>query len=584
MKKLILILLIPFISHVFLLAQTGNGTIGNPYTGTISGTLTWYADNYPNGIIYAQNITIASGASLTISPGQYNGCHLQFAHATTLTINSGGSFTINPQTSVTVDNIVNNGSLTLESYPNESGVASLYHSNYSGAGTTVTRLYLSGGTTAEGNYKWHYISVPVNNVSATSFSTLDLAQYIENLVVNEENESGWVAYDGYRYSTELITGPTFSTLELGKGYNYYSASGSTFSLSGNLNVQGIEVPVTCGTGYPNSQGFNLLGNPFASCIDWDYIIANHTPISVNNAIYFTVNGKVAAYVGGIGIDGGTGTIPPLQGFFVHTTANSDVYMPPEARTHNLDQYRYKKGTKETTEKKDTFSFVRIQLKNSIDSTDLVVRFSKNASPVYDKELDAYKFSKNAGDINIWSTIDDIDYSINAIPFPESKVDVALGIKVVKGGTYKLCSNELKRLDNYSITLRDLSTNTSIDLKKGEIFTFEAPAGITENRFILSIANQTTDIPVITTNKRKFHIYASYGSLNILSLSDEYGNLPCSVTVYELTGRKIFQVNNLEWNGNGDLKQFAVDPAENGLLIVEVRAGNKKYVEKIKFNR
>ena len=240
--------------------------------------------------------------------------------------------------------------------------------------------------------------------------------------------------------------------------------------------------------------------------------------------------------------------------------------------------------KETTEKKDTVSFVRIQLKNSIDSTDLVVRFSKNASPVYDKELDAYKFSKNAGDINIWSTIDDIDYSINAIPFPESKVDVALGIKVVKGGTYKLCSNELKRLDNYSITLRDLSTNTSIDLKKGEIFTFEAPAGITENRFILSIANQTTDIPVITTNKRKFHIYASYGSLNILSLSDEYGNLPCSVTVYELTGRKIFQVNNLEWNGNGDLKQFAVDPAENGLLIVEVRAGNKKYVEKIKFNR
>jgi len=393
MKKLILILLIPFISHVFLLAQTGNGTIGNPYTGTISGTLTWYADNYPNGIIYAQNITIASGASLTISPGQYNGCHLQFAHATTLTINSGGSFTINPQTSVTVDNIVNNGSLTLESYPNESGVASLYHSNYSGAGTTVTRLYLSGGTTAEGNYKWHYISVPVNNVSATSFSTLDLAQYIENLVVNEENESGWVAYDGYRYSTELITGPTFSTLELGKGYNYYSASGSTFSLSGNLNIQGIEVPVTCGTGYPNSQGFNLLGNPFASCIDWDYIIANHTPTSVNNAVYFTVNGKVAAYVGGIGIDGGTGTIPPLQGFFVHTTANSDVYMPPEARTHNLDQYRYKKGTKETTEKKDTVSFVRIQLKNSIDSTDLVVRFSKNASPVYDKELDALSSAK-----------------------------------------------------------------------------------------------------------------------------------------------------------------------------------------------
>jgi hypothetical protein len=148
----------------------------------------------------------------------------------------------------------------------------------------------------------------------------------------------------------------------------------------------------------------------------------------------------------------------------------------------------------------------------------------------------------------------------------------------------LCSNELKRLDNYSITLKDLTTNTSIDLKKGEDFTFEAPAGITENRFILSIAHLTTDIPVVTTNKRKFSIYASYGSLNVLSLSDEYGNLPGSVTVYDLTGRKVFQVNNLEWNGKGDLKQFAVDPAEKGLFIVEVRAGNKKYVEKVKINR
>lgn len=587
MKKVILVLLIPFLSHVFLCAQTGNGTINSPYTGTISGTLTWYPDTYPNDIIYAQSITIASGGSLTISPGQDNGGHLQFTggpSTSKLTINAGGSFTINPQTSVTLNTIENNGTLTLESYPNESGVASLRHTNYSGTGTTITRLYLSGGITTEGNFKWHYISVPVNNVSATAFSTLNLAQYIESLVINEENESGWVAYDGYQYSTESNIGTTFSTLELGKGYNYYSASGSTFTITGNLNVLGVEVPVTCGTGYPEYQGFNLLGNPFASCINWDYIIDYYTPSSVNNAIYFTINDKVAAYVGGIGVDGGTGTIPPMQGFFVHATANSDVYMPPEARTHNLDQFRYKKGTEETIEKKDTVSFVRIQLQNLIDSTDLVVRFNHNATPVFDKELDAYKFSKSAGDISIWTTIGDIDYSINAIPFPESKVDVALGMNVTKGGTYKLCSNELKRLDNYSITLKDLTTNTSIDLKKGEDFTFEAPAGITENRFILSIANLTTDIPVVTTNKRKFSIYASYGSLNVLSLSDEYGNLPGSVTVYDLTGRKVFQVNNLEWNGKGDLKQFAVDPAEKGLFIVEVRAGNKKYVEKVKINR
>lgn len=585
MKKLILVLLINLSLHGLLIAQlSGNGTSGSPYTGTLSGPLVLYPDTYPNAIIYAANITIASGGSLAISPGPYNGGHLQFTGTTTLTINSGGSFTINPQTSVTVHRITNNGTLTLESYPNESGVASLLHRIYSGTGSTITRIYLSGGTTSEGNFKWHYISVPVNNVNATLFSTLDLAQYLENLVVNDENESGWVAYDGYHYSTESNIGTTFSTLELGKGYDYYSASGSTFALSGNLNISDVDIPVTCGTGYPEYQGFNLLGNPFASCIDWQYIITNYTPASVNNAIYFTLNGKVAAYVSGIGVDGGTGTIPPLQGFFVHTTANSSVYLPADARTHNLDQYRYKKGTEETIEKKDTISFVRIQLQNSIDSTDLVVRFNHNASPVFDKELDAYKFSKNASDISVWTTIGDIDYSINAIPFPESKVEVSMGLNVTKGGTYKLCSNELKRLDNYSITLKDLSTNNIIDLKKGEEILFDSPAGVNENRFILSIANLTTDIPAITKPERKFSIYSSHGTLNILSLSDEFGSLPGSVTIYDLTGRKVLQVHNLLWDGNGDLKQFAVNPAEKGMFIVEVKAGNKKYVEKVNINR
>lgn len=586
MKKLILVLLITVSSHGFLFAQlSGTGTSSaDPITGTLNTSLVWYPDTYPNDIIYAGNITIASGGSLTISPGLYNGGHLQFTGTTALTINTGGSFTINPQTSVTVHRITNNGTLTLESYPNESGVASLLHRLYSGTGSTITRIYLSGGTTFEGNFKWHYISVPVNNVNATLFSTLDLAQYIENLVVDDENESGWVAYDGYHYSTESNIGTTFSTLELGKGYDYYSASGSTFALSGNLNISDVDIPVTCGTGYPEYQGFNLLGNPFASCIDWQYIITNYTPASVNNAIYFTINDKVASFVGGIGVDGGTGTIPPFQGFFVHATANSSVYLPADARIHNLDQYRYKKGTDESNEKKDTISFVRIQLQNSIDSTDLVVRFNHNASPVFDKELDAYKFSKNSGDLSIWTTIGDIDYSINGIPFPECKIEVPMGLNVTKGGTYKLCSNELKRLDNYSITLRDLTTNNIIDLKKGEEITFEAPVGITENRFILSIANLTTDIPAITTPERKFSIYSSHGTLNILSLTDEFGNLPGSVTIYDLTGRKVMQAHNLEWNGNGDLKQFAVNPAEKGMFIVEVKAGNKKYVEKVNINR
>ena len=245
---------------------------------------------------------------------------------------------------MTVPRIINNGTIRLESDVNEAGAASLLHRQYqtSGGGVFQTRLFLRGGTTTGGNYIWHYISAPTSGVNATLFTTQNLAQYIESLVTGADNYPGWVAYDGYQYSSQNIIGNTFSVLELGKGYNYYSASNSTFTISGSINISDIVVPVTSGTGYPGYQGFNLIGNPFGSSIDWDYVISNYPPASVDNAIYFTSNGGIASYVGGIGDNGGTQYIPPMQGFFVKANSNSTVSLPSAARTHEINQMRFKK--------------------------------------------------------------------------------------------------------------------------------------------------------------------------------------------------------------------------------------------------
>ncbi|MBK7480370.1 MAG: T9SS type A sorting domain-containing protein [Bacteroidales bacterium] len=214
----------------------------------------------------------------------------------------------------------------------------------------------------------------------------------------------------------------------------------------------------------------------------------------------------------------------------------------------------------------------------------MVRFNKKASIAFDPAPDAYEFSKTAGDINLWSIFNDIDYSINGLPFPESKIEIPLGINNVKTGILILSASEIRLLDNYSVNLKDIKTNTTIDLKKGERFTFNADAGITENRFILSIANLTTDVPEIVIPEKKFKIYSSFGSINIVSLTDEYGSIPGSVTIYDLTGRKILQKNNLEWNGKGDLNQIVMNSAEKGLFIIELKSGNKKHIEKVNISR
>lgn len=580
MKRIIIVLLSIVWSLNLVSAQTGDGSDGNPYTGTLTEDRIWYPDSYAGGIIYARDITIPSGLTLTISPGTYNGGLVQFG-TTSLTINAGGTFIINPQTNVTVRTITNNGTMRLESYQNEPGVASLIHRIYSGTGVVETELYLSGGTTPESDYKWHYISVPVNNVSVGTFPTINLAQYIESLVTGADNYPGWVAYDGYQYSSCTITGPTFSVLALGAGYNYYSAAGATYTLTGALNIMDMDVPVTCGTGHPDYQGYNLLGNPFASCLDWDYIIKQFRPFYVNDAIYYTNNGSIASYVAGTGSDGGSGTIPPLQGFFVKATANSTVTLPYEARTHNLDQQRYKKkSTGESSSSSDTISFVRLQLKNAPDSADLVVRFNSKATPEADKKFDAYEFSKTAGAVNIWSTSGNVAYSINGLPFPESAVSVPVGMNIKTAGKYKFCSNELKNLDQYSIILKDLSTNKTADLKKGEFIEFDAPEGMTEDRFIIVITKSATSVMDYPSTENEFKIYFSAGLINIMPLSDEYDNALGSVAIYDLTGSKVFQQNNIDWQGSGVLKQFTPQPSWSGIYMVEVKAGSRKFVKKI----
>lgn len=579
MKKLVPVISMMLFFSTLVYSQDGDGTQSNPYRGSITSPVTW--DNPSE--IYATNLTIQSGGSLTISPGLYDGTFLNMAGGN-LTIQSGGTFTLNPNTAATISYITNNGSLILESNSNEAGVASLIHNGYSGSGTSQLKLYISGGTTPGGVYIWHYIAVPINGIAATSFGSLDLAQYIESLATSTSNSEGWVAYDGYQYSSDSYLPNTFSTLELGKGYNYYSASGTTFTLSGQINFGSVTKNLTCDA-ISSNEGFQLLGNPFSSCIDWDLLVNNGQLTGVNNAIYFTQKGRFASYVSGIGSNGGTGFIPPLQGFFIKASStNGSVTMSPATRTHQFDQLRYKKADETFYTSSDTISYVRIKLENSVDSTDIVVRFNKKASIAFDPALDAYEFSKTARGINLWSTFNDIDYSINGLPFPESKIEIPLGLNIVETGTLILSASEIRLLDNYSVNLKDIKTNTTIDLKKGERFTFNADAGITENRFVLSITNLTTDVPEIDIPEKKFKIYSSFGTINIISLTDEYGSVPGSIIIYDLTGRKILQMNNLEWNGKGDFKQFAMNSAEKGLFIIELKSGNKRYIEKVNINR
>ncbi|MBP8959674.1 MAG: right-handed parallel beta-helix repeat-containing protein, partial [Bacteroidales bacterium] len=324
---------------------------------------------------------------------------------------NNGSTIFSPGAKGTINDITNNGTFRLES--DETGIASLILDSYSGNDAEY-ELYLSGGgSEALDDYKWHYISSPVTSLSTEIFTTVtwDLAQYVESKPFLSLLQ-GWVAFDGYVYSTGLSDGPTFNTLIPGKGYNFWDDKDNTFVFSGTPNTSGITIPLEY-TEIPSMHGFNLLGNPYSSGLNWDDIVNevyNPYPANTSKGLYFTRNNEQCSYIGGVGNPSDvTGIIPPMQGFFIKTysTGNS-ITIPAESRTHDNIHARYKGQT--------AIPLIRIKLnEDPFYHDETVVRFDVNAKTTCDYDFDAVKMFASETKTYIYSTMEGVNYAINGQP-------------------------------------------------------------------------------------------------------------------------------------------------------------------------
>lgn len=173
---------------------------------TTASSIDWSTENNWEGGLptSARDVIIPAGASYypVESPGP------------DYTIGSGKQMIIEAGAKATINNLTNNGILKLNHSITDFGSLILNSYTRGTGGSEEIELYLSGGgSELNEDYKWHYISSPVVSLSTDVFTgvTKNLAQYIESRPGFSLIE-GWVAYDGYVYTTGRTDGPTFSSL------------------------------------------------------------------------------------------------------------------------------------------------------------------------------------------------------------------------------------------------------------------------------------------------------------------------------------------------------------------------------------
>jgi hypothetical protein len=541
-------------SSGYTIIKSGSWTNNGTFTHT-GGTLVFAGTTQTLGgssTATYYNITISSGSTTTISTA---GQRLSSILLCNGTLNSNGKLTL-ASTAAGTALIDGSGSGTV-------------------AGNVTMERYLSSG------YGYKYFSSAFQAATVNEFADdINLAASFTTFYRYDENRtsSGWVNYK----TTTNVLNPL-----AGYAVNFGSNSApNTADITGVVNNGALSTTLY-NHNFTYTRGYNLVGNPYPSPIDWN-ASSGWTKTNIDNAIYFfkagTTNqyqGTSSSYVAGVSSDGGISSniIPSLQGFFVHVS--NGTY--PVTATLGMN------NSVRVTDK--THAFVKGEasilplLRLSATFTDnpgspdpCVIYFNEKADIEFDTQLDALKmYNTDLSVPNIFSvTPAGEKLSINALPFTEEQsIIIPLGLKLNKDGFVSFRIRDIQgSFADMRIFLSDKLSGAMQDLDQDNEYEIFLASGEYLNRFYINAYTSATNIPEnIPAGTEIFSIYSSQGLLKteINQLNGPDGAL----IINNLLGQTLFSVKVYE-TGYHEFSPGIKD----GIYIATLISGNTKISKKL----
>lgn len=281
-----------------------------------------------------------------------------------------------------------------------------------------------------------------------------------------------------------VTG-TGMALTLGKGFTAWSGSTLNTTIAFVIDVTGVPniagAPVTLpmtwtNTGNPTVDGWNLVGNPVPSPIDFTDVVLG---ADVDNFYYVfnPVTGNNATWDEGLGlsIPGGqlNGNIQSSQGFWLKANgAAVTTTVDENAKVLDLNGGGLFGGAQSAPQ-----PMVRLQINSGINPflDETVVHFA-TGGPGYGDDHDIEKMVFGHPDApSIWSnSASGEDLILNAWGELTSDAVVPVSVKVGVSGSYTLKVYDAQGIMGRScLVLEDLWTGASTPLTEGSEYTFTA---------------------------------------------------------------------------------------------------------------
>lgn len=292
--------------------------------------------------------------------------------------------------------------------------------------------------------------------------------------------SGWRTTNNINYTFEtgrgyqvLVAGDRNLLTNSGKNLGPQGESSAvTLNFSGVPHQGDVSLPITYTTSVATADGWNLVGNPYASEIDWDS--PEWTKTNIEPAIWFfdpgtsnteltTTAGSYITYLPGVGCTMGRANcniIASSQGFWVRSTATGASLVAKEGVKTAANHFANFRRDNTVLEN------LKVNLVKDGELLDnVIVAFNERATAGYDNGMEAAKLMNSRNNLYI-SINANQPLAISTFPYADTII-VPLEARVAEGGTYQLniATNELA-LNNWDIYVKNPLTQTLYPINQG----------------------------------------------------------------------------------------------------------------------
>ncbi|MFV0164454.1 hypothetical protein OBK04_12470 [Empedobacter falsenii] len=337
--------------------------------------------------------------------------------------------------------------------------------------------------------------------------------------------------------------------------NYGQGEAKVFesSFTGQIYNGEVTIPVV-----KTTEGNNAIGNPYASPINLDALIAANTTVGVNAVYVWTHSKHIVdgvyqggsnwAIYNGIGWNDAAVTSSNLdiaQGFIAQVANTGNLVLNNSMRVAANNPV-YFKG------QKNRYWLTLSNNENSFSSS--LIGYVSESTTEYDQNFDAKPFEKSQG---LYSLLNNDLYVIQGRGDFDKEDSFELAYNVKDAGTYQINLEKFEGVfENQNIYLVDKKLDKVFNLNELKSYSFDTKAGEINDRFSINYQNKT-----LSTNdlsKKGLVVYAQNKQITISSKESIK-----SIKLVDISGRQLQNIQNI------NIKNYVINLNVNPQVVVVV---------------